>query len=131
LIIECDTEKVLQFLRQLKSIYHKTLVSLNKKCIFEHSREIQTRNFFINCHYFFHGKKILVTFESCPLKAFASITQRCAVPLQVLFLAPRICPVRNNPEYNKPKTRNNPEHIHKSRTHVIIPSLAGGALPKG
>ncbi len=30
-------------------------------------------------------------------------------------------PVRNNPERNKPETRNNPKHIHESRTYVIIP----------
>jgi len=33
LIIEGATEKVLQFILQLKSIYKKNLVSLNQKCI--------------------------------------------------------------------------------------------------
>jgi len=36
LIIEGTTEKVLQFILPLKSIYNQILVSLNKKCIFEH-----------------------------------------------------------------------------------------------
>jgi hypothetical protein len=43
LIIEGTTEKVLQCMLPLKSIYNKTLVSLNKKCIFEHCREFQAR----------------------------------------------------------------------------------------
>jgi len=43
LIIEGTTEKVLQFIMPLESIYKKTLVSLNKKCIFEHYREFHAR----------------------------------------------------------------------------------------
>jgi hypothetical protein len=43
LIIEGTTEKVLQYIMPLKSIYNKTLVLLNKKCTFEHYREVETR----------------------------------------------------------------------------------------
>jgi hypothetical protein len=39
LIIEGTTEKVLQNIMPLKSNYNKTLVSLNKKIIFEPYRE--------------------------------------------------------------------------------------------
>ncbi len=42
LILEGTTGKVLQFKMPLKSIYKKSLALLNKKCIFEHSREVQT-----------------------------------------------------------------------------------------
>jgi hypothetical protein len=41
LIIEGTTEKVLQFKMPLKSMYSKTLTLFNKKCIFEHNREVQ------------------------------------------------------------------------------------------
>jgi hypothetical protein len=41
-IIQGTTEKVLQFIMPLKSIYEKNLVLLNKKCIFELYREVQT-----------------------------------------------------------------------------------------
>jgi hypothetical protein len=43
LIIEGTTEKVLQFVKPHMSIFTETLVSLNKKCIFEHYREFQAR----------------------------------------------------------------------------------------
>jgi hypothetical protein len=47
LIVEGTTEKVLQFIMPLKSIYPtETLVSLNQKCIFEHYREFQAKKFF-------------------------------------------------------------------------------------
>jgi hypothetical protein len=42
LIIEGTTVKELQFKMPLKSIYNKTFALLNKKCIFEHNREVQT-----------------------------------------------------------------------------------------
>jgi hypothetical protein len=38
-------------------------------------------------------------------------------------------PVRNKPERNKPKTRNNPEHIHKSRNPERPPHLAYSLCP--
>jgi hypothetical protein len=40
LIEEGTTEKLLQFTLPLKSFTTKTLASLNKKCIFEHYREV-------------------------------------------------------------------------------------------
>ncbi len=43
LIIEGTTEKVLQFLMQLKSIYNKNLGFSEQKCIFEHYSEVQIR----------------------------------------------------------------------------------------
>ncbi len=42
IITKSTTEKVMQFIMPLKSVYNKNKVSLNKKCIFEHYREIQT-----------------------------------------------------------------------------------------
>jgi len=43
LIVEGTTEKVLQFISHLSQFTAETLVSLNKKCIFEHYREFQAR----------------------------------------------------------------------------------------
>ncbi len=42
LIIEGTTEKVLQFIMRLLSIYNKNLSFIEHKCIFEHYREVQT-----------------------------------------------------------------------------------------
>jgi len=42
LIIEGTTEKELQFIMSLKSIYNKNLGLMEPKCIFEHYREVQT-----------------------------------------------------------------------------------------
>jgi hypothetical protein len=44
LIIEGTTEKVLQLKMPLKSINSKTVALSNKKCIFEHNREVQAIN---------------------------------------------------------------------------------------
>ncbi len=41
LIIEGTTEKVLQFIMPLGQFTAETLVSRNKKCIFEHYTEVQ------------------------------------------------------------------------------------------
>ncbi len=35
-----------------------------------------------------------------------------------VIMAPRICPVRNNPERNNLESRNNPENKLKSRTQT-------------
>ncbi len=40
--IEGTTEKMLQFILSLKSIYNNNLGLIEQKCIFEHYREIQT-----------------------------------------------------------------------------------------
>jgi hypothetical protein len=42
-IIEDTTEKVLQFIMPLKSIYNRNFGSIEQKCIFEHYREFQAR----------------------------------------------------------------------------------------
>jgi hypothetical protein len=42
LIIENTTEKVLQFIMSLKSIYNQNNGFIEQKCIFEHFREVQT-----------------------------------------------------------------------------------------
>ncbi len=42
LIIEGSTEKVLQFIMPLKSVYNKNLGFIEHKCIFERYREVQT-----------------------------------------------------------------------------------------
>jgi hypothetical protein len=41
LIIVDATEKVLQFMMPLKSIYNKNLGLIEQKCVFEHHREAQ------------------------------------------------------------------------------------------
>jgi hypothetical protein len=41
--MEGSTEKVLQLIIELKSIYNKNLDFVKQKCIFEHYREVQTR----------------------------------------------------------------------------------------
>jgi hypothetical protein len=43
LMIEGATEMVLQFVMLVSQFTSKVLVSLNKKCIFEDHREVQTR----------------------------------------------------------------------------------------
>ncbi len=65
LIIEGATEKVLQFIMQLKSIFNKTWVSLNKKFIFEHYREVQTRKSLL-IDIIFGMKNYLMTFSELP-----------------------------------------------------------------
>ncbi len=40
--IEGTTEKVLQFIMPLNSIYNNNLDLTEQKCIFEHKREVQT-----------------------------------------------------------------------------------------
>jgi hypothetical protein len=40
--IECTTEKVLQLILLLKTIYNKNLSFIEQKCIFEHYREVQS-----------------------------------------------------------------------------------------
>jgi hypothetical protein len=42
LIIEGTTEKVLQFLMPIMSIFYQNLGFNEKKCLFEHNREVQT-----------------------------------------------------------------------------------------
>jgi hypothetical protein len=57
------------------------MVSLNKKCILECYREVQTRkNLLIDIIF---AMKIVFecTFQSYPLETYVSTTQRCAVPL--------------------------------------------------
>jgi hypothetical protein len=49
LIIEGTTEKVLQFILPLKTIYKQNFGFISQKCIFEHYREFQTiRNLLID-----------------------------------------------------------------------------------
>jgi hypothetical protein len=43
MIIEGTTEKVLQFIMPLKSIYNRNFGFTEQKCIFEHNREFQAR----------------------------------------------------------------------------------------
>jgi hypothetical protein len=43
LIIGGTTEKVLQFIMPLKSIYNRNFGFIEQKCIFEHYREFQAR----------------------------------------------------------------------------------------
>ncbi len=43
IIVEGTTEKVLQFIMPLKSIYNKNLGFIEQKCIYEEYAEIQTR----------------------------------------------------------------------------------------
>ncbi len=85
LIEEGATEKVLQFTIPLKSFTTKTLASLNKKSIFEHYREVQTIKslligIIVVMKIFFWWP-----FQSCPLCAYVSMKQRCAVQLLQIF----------------------------------------------
>ncbi len=48
IIIEGTTEKVMQFIIPLKSIYNKNLGLIEQKCIFERNREIQTSKHLLN-----------------------------------------------------------------------------------
>jgi len=86
LIIEGTTEKVLQFIMPIKSIYNRNLVSLNNKCIFEHYREFQARKTLVIDIIFAIIKKIHRPFQSCPLYVYVSSTQRCAVPLSQVYI---------------------------------------------
>ncbi len=62
---EGTTEKVLQYIMSLKSIYNKNLGLLNKKCIFECYREVLTiKNLLIDR--IFVMNFFLVTFSELP-----------------------------------------------------------------
>jgi hypothetical protein len=52
--IEGTTEKVLQFIMPLNSIYNKKLGLIEQECIYEHYREVQTIEKSLKCNYFFH-----------------------------------------------------------------------------
>jgi hypothetical protein len=65
LIIEGTTEKVLQFIMPLKSIYNKNLGFVEQKYIFEHNKEVQTiKNVLIDIIFVINF--ILVTFSELP-----------------------------------------------------------------
>jgi hypothetical protein len=65
LIIEGATEKVLQFIMPLKSIYNKNLGFVEEKCIFVHYREVLTfKNLLIDI--IFVTIFFLVTFSEPP-----------------------------------------------------------------
>ncbi len=60
----------------------KNLGFIGQKCIFEHYREVQTRKILLIDYIFdieFFSKS---PFQSCPLQAYVSIAQRCAVPFK-------------------------------------------------
>ncbi len=65
LIIEGATEKVLQFIRPLKSIYYKSLGFIAQKMYFG-ILQINSNKKFNNCHCFFHEKKIIMTLSEVP-----------------------------------------------------------------
>jgi hypothetical protein len=65
----------------LKSNYDKYLLSHRTKNIFEHCREVQTRKNYFRWQDFCHEKIYWWPFQSCLLKAYVSIIQRCAVIL--------------------------------------------------
>jgi hypothetical protein len=54
LIIEGATEKVLQFIMQLKSVYNKNLGFIEQKLFFFNTAEVQIRKKFIDWHFFCH-----------------------------------------------------------------------------
>ncbi len=82
LIKEGTTEKVLQFIMPLRSIYNQNLGFIEQNCIFEHLQRGSNNKESINSHYFCHENIFLVTFSELPLQAYVSITQRCTVPLR-------------------------------------------------
>jgi hypothetical protein len=65
IIIEGTTDKVIQFIMPLKSIYNKNLDFIELKCIFEHCREIQTSKCLL-IDILFVTKKILMTCSELP-----------------------------------------------------------------
>jgi hypothetical protein len=65
-IIEGTTEKVLQFIIPSSQFTTKTLVSLNKKCIVEHYREVQTIKYLLIDIIFVKKNIFLVTFSELP-----------------------------------------------------------------
>jgi len=81
-IIEGTTEKVLQFIIPLKSIYNRNFDFIEQKIYFLNTKDSFSQTNSINCHYFRHGKKFCWPFQRCPLYAYISTTQRCAVPLK-------------------------------------------------
>ncbi len=62
--IEGTTEKALQFIMPLKSIYNNNLGFIEQKCIFEHYREVQTIKNLLNVIIF--AMNFLVTFSELP-----------------------------------------------------------------
>ncbi len=77
------TEKVLQFLMPLKSIYNKNLGFIEQKHIFEHYKEVQTiKNVLIDIIFivFFF---LMTLFRAAPysLMLVFNNKERCAVPL--------------------------------------------------
>jgi hypothetical protein len=66
LIIEGDTEKVLQFKMPLKSIWNKSFGFIEQKCTFENYREVQTIKYLL-IDMIFVMKFFYLLFQSCLL----------------------------------------------------------------
>ncbi len=66
LIIEGTTEKGLQFITPLKSIYNKNLGLIEQKMYFSTLQRGSNKKKYINSLYFRHGKKFLMTFSELP-----------------------------------------------------------------
>ncbi len=68
LIIEGNTEKVLQFIMKLKSIYNKNLGFIEQKNVFLTQQRGSNKKNLINWHYFCHENFFLMTFSELPSK---------------------------------------------------------------
>ncbi len=66
IIIEWTTEKVLQFIKPLKSIYNQNLGFIELKNVFSTEHRDSSKKTSINWHYFCHEKKIMMTFSELP-----------------------------------------------------------------
>ena len=87
LIIEGTTEKVLQFIMPLKSIYSRNFGFIEWKLYFWTLQRVSSKKNPINWHHFWFEKNICWPFRSCLLYAYVSTTQICAVPLEKSFVS--------------------------------------------
>ncbi len=83
--IEGTTEKVLQFIKPLMSIYNWNFGFIEQKMYFWTLQRVPSTKNSINWHYFCNEKNYCWPFQSCPLNAYVSTTPRCTVPLKYIF----------------------------------------------
>jgi hypothetical protein len=62
----------------------ETLVSLNKKCIFDHYREFQARKSLLIDIIFAMKRNYCRPFQSCHLYGYVNTTPRCTIPLNII-----------------------------------------------
>jgi hypothetical protein len=72
LITEGTTEKALQFILPLKSIYNKNFGFNEEKCILEHCRKVKKC---LKSHCFVFRDVFNLPFQSCPLQPYFEYTE--------------------------------------------------------